>query len=125
MAAITHGTTCLYGVAGTVSNLYVQSYTVSASFENTDSVNDETGITKTVRQDNRKTELSIEGIVKVGTVPVLGAIVTFTVAANSAYPAGTAGSSYSGFVTKIEEKGGSKEFVKCSISVECYEGISS
>ena len=32
MAAISNGTTCLYGVAGTVSNLFVQSYSLSSSF---------------------------------------------------------------------------------------------
>ena len=32
MAAIETGTTCIYGVAGTVTNLFVQSYSLSASF---------------------------------------------------------------------------------------------
>ena len=123
MAAITQGTTCLYGIAGTVTNLYVQSYTVSSSFNNMDYVQDETGLTKTARMDDRKSELSIEGICKTGTVPVLGATLSFTTGASSAYPSGTASVSYAGYVTKVEEKGGNKEFVKVSVTVEDFEAI--
>ena len=123
MAAITQGTTCLYGIAGTVTNLYVQSYTVSSSFNNMDYVQDETGLTKTARMDDRKSELSIEGICKTDTVPVLGATLTFTTGALSAYPSGSASVSYAGYVTKVEEKGGNKEFVKVSVTVEAFEGI--
>lgn len=122
MAAITQGTTCLYGVAGAVTNLYVQSYSVSSGFNNSETVTDENGITKTWRGDDRKSELSLEGIVKVGTIPNLGATISFTVHANSAYGT-TSSTSYSGWITKIEEKGGSKEFTKVSITAEAYEGI--
>lgn len=122
MAAITQGTTCLYGIAGTVTNLYVQSYSVSSAFNVAEMVMDENGITKTWRGDDRKSELSLEGVCKTGTVPVLGASITFTVHANTAY--GTTGStSYVGWVTKIDEKGGNKEFTKVSITAEAYEGI--
>jgi len=123
MAAINQGTICLYGVAGTVTNLYVQSYTVSSSFNNMDYVQDEAGLTKTARMDDRKSELSIEGICKTGTVPILGVSLSFTVAASSAYPDGSASTSYVGYVTKVEEKGGNKEFVKVSVSVEGFESI--
>lgn len=122
MAAITQGTSCLYGVAGTVTNLYVQSYSVTSGFNSADTVSDENGITKTWRGDDRKSELSLEGVVKVGTVPALGATISFTVHANTAY--GTTGSTtYSGWITKIDEKGGSKEFTKVSITAEAFEGI--
>ena len=123
MASVTKGVTCLYGVAGTVTNLYVQSYSISASFNNEDMVQDETGITKTWRADDRKTEITVEGIVKASSVPVLGASFSFTVSAETSYPSGSATSSFAGWVTKVDEKGGNKEFVKVSVTAVDYEGV--
>lgn len=123
MAAVINGTTCLYGVAGIVSNLFVQSYTVSSSFVSEDTVVDETGLTKTHRLDDRKTELTIEGIAKTSSPPTLGAAISFTVGTSSAYPSGSASTSYVGTITKIEERGGNKEFIKVSITAVDYEGI--
>ena len=124
MASVTKGVTCLYGVAGTVTNLYVQSYSITSSFNNEDTVQDEAGLTKTWRADDRKSEITVEGIVKTSTVPVLGASFSFTVNADSAYPSGTASASFSGWVTKVDEKGGNKEFVKVSVTAVDYEGVS-
>ena len=124
MASVTKGVTCLYGVAGTVTNLYVQSYSVSSSFNNEDTVQDESGLTKTWRADDRKSEITVEGIVKVGTVPALGASFSFTLNADTAYPSGSASASFSGWVTKVDEKGGNKEFVKVSVTAVDYEGVS-
>jgi hypothetical protein len=123
MASVSKGVTCLYGVAGTVTNLYVQSYSISASFNNEDMVQDETGITKTWRADDRKTEITVEGIVKASSVPVLGASFSFTVSAETSYPSGSATSSFAGWVTKVDEKGGNKEFVKVSVTAVDYEGV--
>jgi hypothetical protein len=123
MASVSKGVTCLYGVAGTVTNLYVQSYSISASFNNEDMVQDETGITKTWRADDRKTEITVEGIVKASAVPVLGASFSFTVSAETSYPSGSATSSFAGWVTKVDEKGGNKEFVKVSVTAVDYEGV--
>jgi len=123
MAAVINGTTCLYAVAGTVSNLFVQSYTVSSSFVSEDTVVDEAGLTKTHRLDDRKTELTIEGIAKTANPPTLGATITFTIATNSAYPSGSASTTTVATITKIEERGGNKEFVKVSITAVDYEGI--
>jgi hypothetical protein len=124
MASVTKGVTCLYGVAGTVTNLYVQSYSVSSSFNNEDTVQDESGLTKTWRADDRKSEITVEGIVKVGTVPALGASFSFTLNADTAYPSGSSSASFSGWVTKVDEKGGNKEFVKVSVTAVDYEGVS-
>jgi hypothetical protein len=124
MASVTKGITCLYGVAGTVTNLYVQSYSISASFNNEDMVQDEAGLTKTWRADDRKTEITVEGIVKASSVPVLGASFSFTVSAETSYPSGSATSSFAGWVTKVDEKGGNKEFVKVSVTAVDYEGVS-
>ena len=124
MAAILNGTSCVYGIgSGTVANLFVQSFSVSAGFNNEDTVQDENGLTKTHRLDDRKTTLSIDGIVKVGTVPVLGATITFAINTNASYTAGSATSSFTGVVTKVDEKSQNKGF--CSVSVEAvdYEGI--
>ena len=123
MAAVISGTSCLYGVAGNANNLFVQSYTVSASFVSEDTVVDETGLTKTHRLDDRKTELTIEGIAKTSSPPVLGASISFTAGTASAYTSGSATTSFSGVITKIEERGGNKEFVKVSITAVDYEGI--
>lgn len=123
MAAVSKGTTCLFGVAGTTSNLFVQSYSITSSFNNEDTVQDESGITKTWRADDRKTEITVEGIVKASSVPVLGASFSFTVNAETAYPSGSASTSFAGWVTKVDEKGGNKEFVKVSVTAVDYEGV--
>ena len=123
MAAISTGTTCVYGIAGTVSNLFVQSYSLSSSFNADVTVVDETGITKTHRMDDRKSELTVEGICKTSGVPVLGATLAFTVNTASAYPAGSASVSFSGVITKIDDKGSNKGFTSVSITAIDYEGI--
>jgi hypothetical protein len=122
MAAVTSGTSCTYGIAGTVTNLFVQSYTISASFNNESMVQDEAGLTKTARYDDRKTELTVEGVVKSGATPVLGATLTFTGAASAAYPSGSATNSFTGVVTKVEEVGSSKDFVKVKVTAVKFEG---
>lgn len=128
MAAVAQGTSCVYGVAGTATDLFVQSYTVSASFNNEAMVQDESGLTKTQRYDDRKTELTIEGVVKTAAsgspAPALGAVLTFTVSALSAYPSGTASNTFVGVVTKVEEVGSNKDFVKYKITAVDFEGVS-
>lgn len=120
----------MYGVAGTqlTTPLFVQSYTVSASFNNEAMVQDESGLTKTQRYDDRKTELTIEGVVKTAAsgspAPALGAVLTFTVSALSAYPSGTASNTFVGVVTKVEEVGSNKDFVKYKITAVDFEGVS-
>ena len=123
MAAILTGTSCLFGISGTVTNLFVQSFSVSAGFNNEDTVQDEAGLTKTHRLDDRKTTLSIDGICKTGTVPVLGATISFTTNTSSAYPAGSASTSFVGIVTKVDEKSQNKGFTSVSVEAVDYEGI--
>ena len=124
MAAISNGTTCVYGIAGTVTNLFVQSYTLSSSFNSEATVVDENGLTKTHRLDDRKSEITVEGICKTSTVPQLGATLAFTANTASAYPSGTASASFSGVITKIDDKGSSQGFTSVSITAIDYEGIS-
>jgi hypothetical protein len=123
MAAISNGTTCIYGVAGTVANLFVQSYSLSSSFNSEAMVVDETGITKTHRLDDRKSEITIEGIAKTTSIPVLGATITFTVNTLSAYPSGTASVSFAGVVTKVDDKGTNKGFTSVTVTAVDFEGI--
>ena len=123
MAAISNGTTCIYGVAGTVANLFVQSYSLSSSFNADVTVVDETGLTKTHRLDDRKSEITIEGIAKTTSMPVLGAALSFTVNTLSAYPSGSASASFTGTITKIDDKGSNKGFTAVTITAIDYEGI--
>ena len=123
MAAISNGTTCIYGVAGTVANLFVQSYSLSSSFNADVTVVDEAGLTKTHRLDDRKSEITIEGIAKTTSMPVLGAAITFTVNTLSAYPSGSASATFTGTITKIDDKGSNKGFTAVTITAIDYEGI--
>lgn len=123
MAAISNGTVCIYGVAGTVANLFVQSYSLSSSFNADVTVVDETGLTKTHRLDDRKSEITIEGIAKTTSMPVLGAALSFTVNTASAYPSGSASASFVGTITKIDDKGSNKGFTAVTITAIDYEGI--
>ena len=123
MAAISTGVTCLYGVAGNVTNLFVQSYSLSSSFNSEATVVDEAGLTKTHRLDDRKSEITIEGICKTSSMPVLGASLSFTLNAQTAYPAGSASASFVGTITKIDEKGSNKGFTAVSVTAIDYEGI--
>lgn len=123
MAATVVGTTCTYGVAGTVTNLFVQSYSLKSSFISEDTVTNEQGLTATWRGDDRTSELSVEGIVKSGNPPALGATLSFTLSTTSSVGGGSASSSFTGIITAVEEKGGTKEFVKYSITAKDWEGI--
>ena len=122
-AAISTGTSCLFGVTGSINNLFVQSYTVNSTFNLSNTVVDETGLTKTARYNDRKTEITVDGICKASTVPVLGDDLVFTINTASAYAGGTASVSYEGTVTAISEKGSNKDFTSVSVTAVCYEGI--
>lgn len=124
MSEVNTGTVCLYGIGlGQEASMFVQSYSVSSGFANTGSVVNEQGRTQTVRYDDRRTEISIEGVAKSSAVPQLGAKLTFTVKTASAYPSGSASVSFSGVITKVDDKGTSKGFVSVSVTAESYEDI--
>jgi hypothetical protein len=101
----------------------VQSYSLSSSFNSEATVVDEDGLTKTHRLDDRKSEITIEGICKTSSVPVLGVALSFTLKAQTAYPAGSASVSFAGTVTKVDEKGSNKGFTAVTITAIDYEGI--
>jgi hypothetical protein len=123
MAAVSTGTTCLFGINGTVTNLFVQSYSVNATFNLSNTAADENGLTKTARYDDRKTEITVDGICKTSAMPVIGASFSFTIQADTAYPSGTASASYVGTITAISQKGSNKDFTSVSITAVDYEGV--
>lgn len=124
MSEVNEGVVCLYGIgAGQFASLFVQGYSVSSGFNNTGTVVDEQGVTRTARYDDRRTEISIDGVAKATTIPQLGAALTFTAKTASAYPGGSASVSFSGVVTKVDDRGSSKGFVTVTITGESFEGI--
>jgi hypothetical protein len=123
MAAISNGVTCLYGVAGTVTNLFVQSYSLASSFNAEATVVDEAGLTKTHRLDDRMSSITIDGVCKTSTMPILGATISFTLNAATAYPSGSASVTFGGTITKIDEKGSNKGFTAVTVTAIDYEGI--
>ncbi len=122
MAAITKGTACVYGINGTVSNLFVQSYSITSNFNSEAMVVDETGITKTHRLDDRKSEITIDGVAKTSSIPALGSTLSFTVNTASAYGTG-ASTSFSGVITKVDDKGSNKGFTAVTVTAVSLEGI--
>lgn len=123
MSAVVKGTACTFGVAGTVANLYVQAYSVNSGFNVDEKVVNETGITVTHRLDDRMCEVTVDGVVKVSTMPTLGATFSFTCNTDVSTVGGSQTASYVGHITKLEEKGGSREFAKVTVTAVCYEGI--
>jgi hypothetical protein len=125
MSAVNTGIVCLYGIGeGQQASLFVQSYTVSSGFNNTGTVVNESGLTITARYDDRRSELMVEGVAKASSIPALGTNISFTAKTTSAYPGGAASTSFSGIVTKVDDRGSSKGFVSVSITAESFEEIS-
>ena len=115
MAAVTKGTAHVYGISGTVSNITVQSYTVSRSFELDDKVAGEHGRTITHRVDGRSNELSLEGVLQSNSFSIaIGDRLQFT--GNEI--------TFDGMVTRIEDRGQAKGFSLVSVSAVSFEDIS-
>lgn len=114
MAAVVKGTAHVYGISGTVSNITVQSYTISRSFERDDKVEDASGLTIAHRLDGRTNEISIEGVLQTSTFSIsIGDRLQF--AGNEI--------SFDGVVTRLEDRGQNKGFSLISLSAVSYEGI--
>jgi hypothetical protein len=124
MSEVNKGVVCLYGIgAGQVASLFVQSYSVTSGFNNTGTVVNESGLTITARYDDRRSEITVEGVAKLTSIPQLGATLSFTAKTASAYPGGSASVSFSGVITKVDDRGSSQGFVSVSITAESYEEI--
>lgn len=119
MAAVTKGTAHVYGItpgSSAPTNITVQSYTISRSFELDDKVADETGKTVTHRVDGRMNEITIEGVLQSN---------TFSLAIGDRLQFAGNEITFDGLVTRIEDRGQNKGFSLISITASSHEGISS
>jgi hypothetical protein len=124
MAAENYGISAIYGVGSTtVSSAIVQSYTNDGEFNNEATIVDETGVTVTWRGDDRKTQISVEMIAKSSSMPVLGALFEVSINTAAAYPGGSASTTFSGWVTKISDKGSNKGFSAITVTAVGYEAV--
>jgi hypothetical protein len=114
MAAVSKGTAHVYGISGTVTNITVQSYTVSRGFELDDKVAGEHGRTITHRVDGRTNELSIEGVLQSS---------SFSLAIGDRLQFSGNEIAFDGMVTRIEDRGQAKGFSLISVSAVSFEDI--
>lgn len=123
-AAIVKGVSAIYGCGDTlVTNAVVQSYTNDGEFTSEATITDENGLTVAWRGDDRKTQITVELIAKTSTMPVLGAEFTVEVNTASSYTGGTASTSFSGWVTKLSDKGTNRGYSAVSVTAVGYEGV--
>ena len=123
-AAIVKGVTAIYGLPGaTVANAVVQSYTNDGEFTSEATIVDEEGMTVAWRGDDRKTQISVELIAKTSAIPVLGATFSLTVNTASSYSGGTASTAFSGWVTKVSDKGSNRGYSAVTVTAVGYEAI--
>jgi len=123
-AAVVYGVSAIYGIGDTtVSNAICQSYTNDGEFNNETTIVDESGVTVTWRGDDRKTQISVEMIAKTSTMPVLGGSFSVTINTATAYPGGSASTTFDGWVTKVSCKGSNKNFSAITVTAVGYEAI--
>ena len=113
---VVKGTAFHRGISGTVTGIRLQSYSISTAPANTEEVPDQTGYTEgVVMYDERKT-FTFEGFVPTAAAPSLaiGNSISFT---------GTAGQTFSGFLSAYEERGQAKGQTLLSGTAIGYENI--
>ena len=124
MAAIVEGISAIYALPNTtVSNAVVQSYTNDGEFNAEATIVDENGLTVAWRGDDRKTQITCELIAKTSVMPILGAAFSVTVNTASAYTSGSASTTFSGWVTKISDKGSVKNYSSITVTAVGYEAV--
>lgn len=124
MAAIVQGISAIYGCGDTlVSNAVVQSYTNDGEFTAEATIVNEEGLTVAWRGDDRKTQITVEMIAKTTAMPELGADFTVTVNTASSYTTGAPTVTFTGWVTKISDKGTNRGYSAVSITAVGYEGV--
>ena len=124
MAAVVQGVSAIYALQNTtVSNAVVQSYTNDGEFNAEATIVDETGKTIAWRGDDRKTQITVELIAKSTSMPILGADFSVTINTASSYPSGTASTTFSGWVTKISDKGSVKGYSAVTVTAVGYEAV--
>ena len=123
-AAIVQGISAIYGVGNTtVSNAVVQSYTNDGEFNSEATIVDEDGLTVAWRGDDRKTQITVELIAKSTSMPVLGAAFTVGINTDSSYTSGSPAQGFSGWVTKISDKGSNKGYSAVTVTAVGYEAV--
>lgn len=110
---VTKGTAFIYGIAGTVTNLTVQSYTVSTSFAKTDEAMDANGQVVGVRMSDKRQNLSVEGLVPSSYTAAIGDNLSFT----------GNGIAFAGHITQIEERGTNNGYMRISVTAVDYEAF--
>jgi hypothetical protein len=123
-AAIVQGVSAIYGVGSTtVSNAIVQGYTNDGEFNNETTIVNEDGVTVTWRGDDRKTQISVDLIAKSASIPVLGSSFSVTVNTASAYASSSPSTSFTGWVTKVSDRGSNKSYSAVTVTAVGYEAI--
>jgi hypothetical protein len=123
-AAVVQGISAIYGVSNTlITNAVVQSYTNDGEFNNEAMIVDEDGLTITWRGDDRKTQISCELIAKSSSMPVLGGSFSVSINTAAAYPGGVASTTFTGWVTKISDRGSNKSFSAITVTAVGYEAV--
>jgi hypothetical protein len=121
---IVQGVTAIYAIENTtVSNAIVQSYTNDGEFANEATIVDENGLTVAWRGDDRKTQITVEMIAVSDSMPVLGGEFSIVINTASAYPGGAASTGFTGWVTKISDKGSNKAYSAITVTALGYEAI--
>ena len=115
--AITKGTAYIHGVSGTVTNVTVQSYTVSTSFANTEEISGADGVVVGVRYSDQRKNITIEGLIQSTQTLSKNIGDSLSFSANNI--------TFNGFVTQIEERGEAKGFMRITITGQAYDGFTS
>lgn len=114
MSNTTKGTAHIYGINGTVTGLTVQSYTVTSSWANADEVTNAQGEVIAIRYSDKRTNLTVEGLVPVSYGAAIGDALTFT---------GNGIAFTGGHITQIEERGEAKGFMRISVTAVKFENV--
>jgi len=123
-AAIVQGISAIYAIHNTtIANAVVQSYTNDGEFNAEATIVDENGLTIAWRGDDRKTQITCELIAKTSVMPILGAAFSVTVNTASSYTSGSASTTFSGWVTKLSDKGSVKNYSSITITAVGYEAV--
>jgi DUF1365 family protein len=110
MAAIEYGVALFYGLRDTVTYMVVQSDDLSQSLALDVEVADENGVVITDHLDDRRKEITIEGVLKVtDAIPTIATQFTYS------------GVQY--ILKSIDDKGSNKDYRKVSVKGIKYEAI--
>lgn len=110
MAAIEYGVALFYGLRDTVTYMVVQSDDLSQSLALDVEVADENGVVITDHLDDRRKEITIEGVLKVAdAIPTIATQFTYS------------GVQY--ILKSIDDKGSNKDYRKVSVKGIKYEAI--